>query len=566
MLIVLMNDAPRDAGLGARLGRRLGLPALSSSALHAPEAREKLLAGKPLDDADRRKFLSAFANQSTAFELQGGLVLEGSSQEAALLESLIARATPNRLLQVPGSSSPLLKGALSLPESSTPEEIVEHSFRKLVREGYTGRGKIHFTEGGRKHVIDERRSGELVDGLLNSLGPLKRVLLLPPDFTRFHSGAGELACQLYTRLAARGAHVELLPALGTHAPMTSEELQQMFPGIPSDRFRIHDWRTGLSVLGEVPGSFVREVSGGKLDYPIRCEVDQLLVKGGWDRIISIGQLVPHEVIGIASHDKNVFVGTGGKDVIDRTHFLGAVCDMESVMGRPHSPVRDVLSYMAGELATSLPITHLLTVRERGASGEMLTRGLFAGDDYACFAAGAPLVQACNLELFDAPLHKVVVYLDPSEFKSTWLGNKSVYRTRMALADAGELLVLAPGVARFGEDPGIDRLIRKYGYHGTPRALQAVREHEELGASLSAAAHLIHGSSEGRFRIRYAAGGLSRDEVESVGYDYAELEPALSRYDPQRLSPGMNRLPDGEEVFFVPNPALGLWGLRDKFGR
>ncbi|HWA73625.1 MAG TPA: lactate racemase domain-containing protein [Polyangiaceae bacterium] len=566
MLIALMHDAPRDAALGARLGRRLGLPTLSSDTLHAPEARAKLLAGRALDDADRQHFLNAFANRSAAFEAQGGVVLDCSSREAALLESLVSRVTPSRLLQVPAQGGAVLKDALSIPNADTPEEIVEHSFRKLAREGYAGRGKIHFAEGGRQHVIDERRAGELVDGLLNSLGPLKRVLLLPPDFTRFHSGAGELACQLYTRLVARGAEVELLPALGTHAPMTTEELHEMFPGIPLDRFRIHEWRTGLHVLGEVPGSFVREVSGGKLDYPIRCEIDQLLVTGGWDRIISIGQLVPHEVIGIASHDKNIFVGTGGKDVIDRTHFLGAVCDMESVMGRPHSPVRDVLLYMAGELATALPITHLLTVRERGSSGEMLTRGLFAGDDYACFAAGAPLVQACNLELFDAPLHKVVVYLDPSEFKSTWLGNKSVYRTRMALADAGELLVLAPGVARFGEDPGIDRLIRKYGYHGTPRTLQAVRAHEELGASLSAAAHLIHGSSEGRFRIRYAAGGLSREEVESAGYEYAEIEPALSRYDPRRLSPGMNRLPDGEEVFFVPNPALGLWGLRSKFGR
>jgi hypothetical protein len=207
---------------------------------------------------------------------------------------------------------------------------------------------------------------------------------------------------------------------------------------------------------------------------------------------------------------------------------------------------------------------LLTVRERTASGALVTRGLFAGDDYTCFAAGAPLVQACNLELFDAPLKKVVVYLDPTEFKSTWLGNKSVYRTRMALADQGELLVIAPGAARFGEDPGIDKLIRKYGYHGTPRTLEAVRGEPELGASLSAAAHLIHGSSEGRFRITYAAGGLSKSEVESVGYEHADLDATLRRYDPSRLRPGLNQLEDGEEIFFVPNPALGLWGLRSKF--
>jgi nickel-dependent lactate racemase len=297
------------------------------------------------------------------------------------------------------------------------------------------------------------------------------VLLVPPDFTRFHSGAGELTALLY-RLLAASATVSVLPALGTHAPMTSEEIARMFPGIPEDRFLVHEWRRDLSTLGEVPAQFVREVSNDKLDYSIRCELDAKLADGGWDRIISVGQLVPHEVIGIAGHDKNIFVGAGGKDVIDRTHYLGAVCGMESIMGRAHSPVRDVLQYMAGELAGHLPITHLLTVRERERDGSLVTRGLFAGDDAGCFLAGAPLVRQCNLELFDRPLKKVVVYLDPEEFKSTWLGNKAVYRTRMVLADGGELLVLAPGVARFGEDPDIDRLIRRYGYRGTPATLDA----------------------------------------------------------------------------------------------
>jgi hypothetical protein len=82
--------------------------------------------------------------------------------------------------------------------------------------------------------------------------------------------------------------------------------------------------------------------------------------------------------------------------------------------------------------------------------------------------------------------------------STWLGNKAVYRTRMAMADGGELIILAPGVKEFGEDHEIDRLIRKYGYRGTPATLAAVKANEELRNNLSAAAHLIHGSSEGRF--------------------------------------------------------------------
>ncbi len=128
----------------------------------------------------------------------------------------------------------------------------------------------------------------------------------------------------------------------------------------------------------------------------------------------------------------------------------------------------------------------------------------------------------NFTVLDEAPRKMVVYLDPEEFHSTWLGNKAVYRTRMAIADGGELIVLAPGVKTFGEDRQIDGLIRKYGYTGTPRVMQLVRETEDLPKNLSAAAHLIHGSSEGRFRITYCPGHLSREEIESVGYGYADL--------------------------------------------
>lgn len=483
----------------------------------------------------------------------------GSLRENGLVTRVKLSET-RALTQTPHHPTDL---SIPLGPQLDPVQVAERVFRKLLRSGHCGQGRVYFAEGSPNSVIDAGRSEQLLDDLLRALGPLRRVLLLPPDFTRFHSGAGELTAFLYKRLAER-ADVEVMPALGTHEKMHPQEVQTMFPGVPAESFRVHEWRSGLRDLGQVPSSLVSEVSEGKVDYPVRCEIDARLVDGGWDRIISIGQLVPHEVIGIAGHDKNVFVGAGGKDVIDRTHYLGAVCKMESIMGRVHSPVRDVLSYMARRLAKDLPITHVLTVRERAKSGEMVTRGLFAGDDHACFAQGAPLAQACNLELLDAPLEKVVVYLDPSEFKSTWLGNKAIYRTRMAIADGGELLVLSPGVSRFGEDQQIDKLIRRHGYRGTPHTLEAVEQDKELAASLSAAAHLIHGSTEGRFRVVYAPGGLSQAEIQGVGYEYADLGAALRRYGPEQLVPGYNRLADGEEVYFVSNPALGLWGLKSQF--
>jgi len=423
----------------------------------------------------------------------------------------------------------------------------------------------YFEEGSPTTAVSKERAGELIDGMIGRLGKLKRVVLVPPDFTRMHSWAGELTVMLYERLKG-AAHVEIMPALGTHFAMSEKEIKGMFPGVPPDIFRVHDWRKGLVRLGEVPGDFVKQVSEGQLAYPIFCEIDRLLVEGKWDRIISVGQLVPHEVIGIANQNKNIFVGTGGQDTINKTHFIGAVYGMERIMGRAKSPVRDVLNYMERHFARDLPISYLLTVRAREKSGRLVTRGLYAGDDDTCFLRGAKVCQQVNLDLLAAPLKKTIVFLEPAEFKSTWLGNKSVYRTRMAMAGAGELIVLAPGVKEFGEDGEIDRLIRKYGYRGTPRTLKMVKENKDLAANLSAAAHLIHGSSEGRFSITYCPGGLTRKEVEGAGFQYAGLNEMAKRYDPKTLKDGKNVLPDGEEVFYISNPALGLWGLKSQFAK
>ena len=166
-------------------------------------------------------------------------------------------------------------------------------------------------------------------------------------------------------------------------------------------------------------------------------------------------------------------------------------------------------------------------------------------------------------MLDEPIKKAVVYLDPREFHSTWLGNKAIYRTRMALADGAELIILAPGVKEFGEDKTIDALIRKYGYCGTPATLKAVEANADLANDLSAAAHLIHGSSEGRFKITWCPGHLTKKEIEGVGFEYGDLATMLKRYDPAKLSHGQNKV-DGEDIFFIANPGLGLWAHRSRF--
>ena len=421
---------------------------------------------------------------------------------------------------------------------------------------------VYYKRGSETDVLKESDLRQGLSEALAKLGEQRKVLAIPPDFTRLHSQAG-----IVTRLVwehYRERLTDVLPALGTHVPMSDSEITKMFGSVPLSLFRVHDWRKDVVTLGEVPADFIRQQSEGKVDYPWKAQVNKLLVEGSFDLILSIGQIVPHEVIGMAGYNKNVFVGTGGPEGINKSHFLGAVYGMERIMGRADNPVRRVLNYASEQFARHLPIVYVLTVVAQGSDGQLEVRGLYVGDDAECFRLAADLSLKVNFRMLDDPLRKVVVYLDPGEFKTTWLGNKSVYRTRMAIADGGELIVLAPGLKEFGEDRQIDALIRKYGYVGTPKVLSLVREAEDLRNNLSAAAHLIHGSSEGRFSITYCPGHLTRQEIESVNFRFAGLNEMTKRYNPDTLKDGFNTLPDGERIFYISNPALGLWAYRGRF--
>jgi nickel-dependent lactate racemase len=424
----------------------------------------------------------------------------------------------------------------------------------------------YFARGGTSDNISTAEKREALAQALKVIGgPLRKVLVLPPDHTRLNSDAGELTRLLYELLSPK-VEVDIMPALGTHSPMTEAQLRMMFgDSIPLARFKVHDWRNGIRQVGEVPGKLIQEWSEGLVDYDVRVEVSKLLF-AGYDLILSVGQIVPHEVVGMANYTKNIVVGSGGSDMINKSHFLGAAYGMERMMGRIETPVRRLFNYAVETFLRDLPIKFVLTVMEKDkAGGGMLMRGLYVGDDMETFTLGSRLSQKVNLDLLGQPLKKVVVYLDPHEFKSTWLGNKAVYRTRMVMADGGDLIILAPGLKEFGEDAEIDRLIRKYGYRGTPATLAAVKANAELRNNLSAAAHLIHGSSEGRFRITYCPGPqMSQEAIRSVGFEAGDLDAALKRYNPEQLKDGLNRLPDGEELFYISNPALGLWALKSQF--
>ena len=408
---------------------------------------------------------------------------------------------------------------------------------------------------------------EIREALLHSLEgrTLNNVLIIPPDFTRFHSNAGYITNVYYHALTEMGCNVDIMPALGTHVPVTEEEAKVMFGDVPFEKFIPHNWRTDVVRPGEVPAEYLEEITEGIWHDPVSVEVNRLVMDEKYDLIISPGQVVPHEVIGMANHAKNLFVGVGGSDMINKSHMVGAVYGMERMMGKDHTPVRKVFDYGMEHFLNERPILFVLTVCT-APGGKIRTHGLFIGEGRRCLEEAIELAQEKNIDFVETGIKKCVVYLDPAEFKSTWLGNKSVYRTRMAIADGGELLVLAPGVERFGEDMRVDELIRKYGYRGRINTLEQFEkpENQDLRDNMGAAAHLIHGSSDGRFTITYAVKNITEEEIAGVGFNPASYDEMVKRYDPEKLQYGYNTLPDGEEVYFIPNPALGLWINKEKF--
>jgi nickel-dependent lactate racemase len=428
----------------------------------------------------------------------------------------------------------------------------------------------YLAHGSPTTVISDAEVQRLLVEAYRAIGPRSRVLAVPPDFTRFNSRSGIITRYTYEHFGT--ALRDVLPALGTHVPMPSTQIRKMYAGVPESLFRVHDWRNDVVTVGELESAFVHQATAGVYNKPWPAQLNKLIWEGGHDLILSIGQVVPHEVTGMANHAKNLFVGCGGKAGIDESHFIGAAYGMERMMGRADTPTRRLLNEGLTRFCGHLDIVFVLTVVGPAAPGEaadaygLVTRGLFIGSGTDCFEQACKLSLQVNFRLLDEEPETVVCHLDPEEFHTTWLGNKSVYRTRMAIKTDGELIVLAPGLKGFGEDPRIDRLIRAYGYRTTPEIMAAVRDHADLAANLSAAAHLIHGSSEGRFRVTYCTdpARLSRAEIEGVGYQWADHATMKKRYDPALLKDGWNQV-DGRRIYYISNPALGLWAFRGRFG-
>ncbi|MDR0871577.1 MAG: lactate racemase domain-containing protein [Planctomycetaceae bacterium] len=400
----------------------------------------------------------------------------------------------------------------------------------------------------------------------------KRVLLLPPDITRAHSGAGYITEHLY-KIFSKDADVHLIPTLGQHIPHTPEQNRWMFGSVPEERIHKHDWRGGAKRIGEIPAGFVREATAAVRaagasplleNWEIPVALNAMLLDEHWDLILNIGHVVPHEVLGFANHNKNYFIGLGGKEMICASHLMAACCGIENNLGTLTTPLRACYNYAEEKYLKGLPDAYLQVVMAYEKE-QLVHIGVFAGETVETYLGAAKLSQQHNITVVP-PLKKVVAVMQGNEFYSTWVANKAVYRTRKAMADGGELLIIAPGLERFGEQPEIDAIIRKYGYTGTERIMKLYNECPADGDLKNFAvgtAHLIHGSPEGRFKITYAPGKMSKADIESVNFGYADYAETVKQYNPEVLQNGFDTMPDGEEIYFIDTPSAGLWSTKER---
>lgn len=384
----------------------------------------------------------------------------------------------------------------------------------------------------------------------------KRVLLLPPDITRAHSGAGIITNILYNFFAPL-ADVYVIPTLGQHLPHTPEQNQWMFGDIPENKILKHDWKNDGKRIGSIPAEYVEQITEGKANWEIPVTINRLVLEGKWDIILNIGHVVPHEVLGFANHNKNYFIGLGGKDMICASHMAAACYGIENNLGNLVTPLRHCYNKAESEYLSHLSDAYIQVVMKYNEQGKLVHSGFYCGDDLDTYLLAAKQSMKENITVVP-PLKKVVAIMQGDEFFSTWVANKAIYRTRKAMADGGELIIIAPGLKRFGEQDEVDKIIRKYGYAGTPRVMKLWKEHEELQDLTHATAHLIHGSSEGRFKITYAPGHLSKEEMESVNFGYMNYNEAMEYYNPSKLINGFNTLSNGEEIYFISTPSAGLW--------
>ena len=380
----------------------------------------------------------------------------------------------------------------------------------------------------------------------------KRVLTIIPDRTR--TMPMPLMFELLQQnLAGRAKAHDYLVALGTHQLMTDAELSQMI-GCPvrngvcgQSKVLNHRWdlpETFVDV-GAIPASEVASVSGGLLSEEIVIRINRLIFD--YDQVLICGPVFPHEVVGFSGGNKYLFPGISGSDMINQTHWLGALLGSYSIIGTASTPVRELIDRAAAQI--SVPISCMaLVVSHEGASG------VYFGSAVEAWKAAVELSSQKHIHWIDKPFQRVLSVM-PELYRDMWTAAKGMYKAEPAIADGGEVVIYAPQITEFSYTHG--SCLEKVGYHCRDYFLKQWSRFAEVPRGVLA--HSTHLKGQGTYdaatavetpRIQVTlATGISEQRCRAMNLGY--LDPRTVKLDEwrDREHEGIKLIPRAGEALY-----------------
>ncbi|MFL6276532.1 MAG: lactate racemase domain-containing protein [Blastocatellia bacterium] len=320
----------------------------------------------------------------------------------------------------------------------------------LIGKGYEDR---FLTEAEIRGLMSEALAAVSLDG--------KRVLILIPDRTRT-APIPQMFRLFHELLGARVAALDYLIALGTHQPMSEAAINQLVGVTAEERATVfagvgvfnHRWDVPetFTTLGEIPATEISEMTGGLLNQPVDVRLNKLIFD--YDQIIICGPTFPHEVVGFSGGNKYFFPGIGGSEVINFSHWLGALITSYEVIGTRYTPVRRVIDRAAARIDRP-KLCFSLVVK-----GEQLA-GLFIGSPEAAYEAAADLSAKLHIRWVERPFERVLSVM-PEMYADIWTAAKGMYKLEPVVADGGEIIIYAPHIDEVSYTHGA--LLDRIGYH------------------------------------------------------------------------------------------------------
>lgn len=398
-------------------------------------------------------------------------------------------------------------------------------------------------------IVRETLAGGDVDG--------RRVLVVVPDGTRT-APIPRMFRLLHEELSGRAAELNFLVALGTHRPMSDEHLDRLFgvePGEWETSFRgvgvfNHEWwepETFVS-LGTIPAGQIAEISGGLLEREVEVRLNRMVVEH--DLVVVCGPVFPHEVVGFSGGNKYFFPGVGGQEVIDLSHWLGALITNYEIIGRRGTtPVRRLID----QAASLIPTPKLCLAMAVAPGGDGLA-GLYGGTPEEAWAGAADLSARVHVTYVDRPFRRVLSVI-PGIYEDIWTAAKGMYKLEPAVADGGEVVIYAPHITEVSHTHG--RELAEVGYHvrdyftkqwdrfkGYPGGVLAHSTHLKGAGTYDAAS----GVERPRVRVTLAT-GISEERCRAHNVGYLDPETVDLEEWRGRVQEGVVLVPKAGEVLY-----------------